>query len=122
MNTNKQRNTGFLLAELIVGITVLATLIICVALTLHGFRQFNHYQWIRQHCLAAAQAQMDSVATTSETIPAGQLQTLWPRVTVSLIREPGQGQWQGLQRIDVTAQAMSFERTVRVTLSRYVQP
>jgi type II secretory pathway pseudopilin PulG len=121
MNTNKQGNSGFMLAELIVGITVLAALIISVTLSLHGFKQFNHYQWMRQHCLAAAQAQMDSVATTAAVIPETQLQALWPRVTVALAREPGQGQWQGLQRIDVTAQGKSYERTVKVTLSRYVR-
>ena len=122
MKTNKQRNSGFMLAELIVGITVLAALIISVTLSLHGFKQFNHYQWMRQHCLAAAQAQMDSVATTAAVIPETQLKALWPRVTVALAREPGQGQWQGLQRIDVTAQGKSYERTVKVQLSRYVQP
>lgn len=122
MKTNKQRNPGFMLAELIVGISVLAALIISVALTLHGFRQFNHYQWVRQHCLAAAQAQLDSVVKTSDMIPEGQLQALWPRVSVSLERHAGQGQWEGLQRIDVSAKAKSYERTVKVTLSRYVQP
>lgn len=121
MKTNRQRNPGFMLAELIVGITVLAALIISVTLSLHGFRQFNHYQWMRQHCVAAAQAQMDSVATSSGMIPEKQLQALWPRVTVSLARHPGQGQWQGLQRIDVMAQGKSYERTVKVTLSRYIQ-
>jgi len=65
---------------------------------------------------------MGSVATTSAVIPEKQLQALWPRVTVSLARHPGQDQWQGLQRIDVTAQGKSYERTVKVTLSRYVQP
>jgi len=110
-----------MLAELIVGITVLAALIISVTLSLHGFKQFNHYQWMRQHCLAAAQAQMDSVATCATVIPEPQLQALWPRVNVSLARHPGQGQWQGLQRINVTAQGKSYERTVKVTLSRYVQ-
>ena len=122
MKMNRQRNPGFMLAELIVGITVLAALIISVMLSLHGFRQFNHYQWMRQHCLAAAQAQMDSVATTSALIPEAQLQALWPRVTVSLARHPGQGQWQGLQRLDVTAQGKSYERTVKVQLSRYIHP
>jgi type II secretory pathway pseudopilin PulG len=121
MKTKKQQKFGFMLAELIVGITVLAALIIAVTLSLHGFKQFNHYQWMRQHCLAAAQAQMDSVATTAAVIPETQLQALWPRVTVALTREPGQGQWQGLQRIDVMAQGKSYERTVKITLSRYVQ-
>jgi len=121
MKITMKRNPGFILAELIVGVTVLAALIICVTLSLHGFRQFNHYQWMRQHCLAAAQAQLDSVATTSAVIPDAQLQALWPRVTVSLARHPGQGDWEGLQRIDVTALGKSYERTVKVKLSRYVQ-
>ncbi len=120
MKKNRHRNPGFILAELNVGITVLGAFIVCVTLSLHGFRQFNHYQWMRQHCLAAALAQMDSVATTSDMIPEEQLQALWPRVTVSLARHAGQGQWQGLQRIDVIAQGKSYERTVKVTLSRYM--
>ena len=116
-----KRSPGFIFAELIVSITVLGTLMVCLALALHSFRQFNHYQWMRQRCLAAAQAQLDHINATGQPLPEETAQALWPRITTDIQREPGQGQWSGLQRVEIKAQAPSFRRQVRVTLSRYME-
>ena len=111
------RRRGLMLTELIVTLGVVALLLACTAASLQGLRRFSHYQWTRQQCIAAAQAQLDSLATLGRDLPD---QTLWPRVTLTTRRVEGEGQWRGLQRLDVTARAESYRHTVRVRLSRYV--
>lgn len=113
---------GFLLAEMIVALTVLAALLISFALALHGFKQFNHYQWMRQQCLAAAGAQLDCLSVTRSPLSEEDLKRLWPRVTLVTSRTQGLDQWEGLDHYRVTGQAPSFHRVVKVTLARYGVP
>lgn len=116
-----RRTTGFIFTELIVSITVLGILMVCLGLALHSFRQFNHYQWMRQRCMAAAQAQLDYLSATGQPLPDETAQGLWPRITTEVQTEAGQGQWLGLQRVEIKAHARSFRRRVCVTLSRYME-
>ena len=122
MTPLRRSQRGFLLAEMIVALIVLATLLVSFGLALHGFKQFNHYQWMRQQCVAAVQAQLDSLIVTGSALTEQDLNRLWPRVTLSMSRIPGLAQWEGLDRYQVTAQAPSFHRVVRVILSRYGPP
>jgi hypothetical protein len=87
-----------------------------------GFGAFNRYQWTRQQCIAAAIAQLDSVTATGAPMQSEDCKRLWPRVTVSLDRMPGEGQWAGLERIGVKASAQAGPRKVVVELTRYVTP
>jgi len=45
-----------------------------------------------------------------------------PGVEISVVQEPGTGQWEGLQRIEVTATAQAGPRQTTVALARYVKP
>ena len=120
--TRTTKHTGFLASELAVALTVLAILLTCFALSLHGFAKFNHYQLIQQRCIAAAQAQLDSITTTGKPIDQDVLKRLWPTLNVSIERSAGTGQWQGLELIEVIAQGKSFQNKIVVRLSRYVLP
>ena len=116
----KTQNCGFMLTEMIVAATLLATLLVGLALSLHGFARFNRYQLVRQRCIAAAQAELDSITATGTPIGDEDFKHLWPKLTVSIKSSPGTGQWQGLKLIEVTANGKSFRKEVKVQLSRYV--
>jgi len=120
--TRTRKRAGFLASELTVALSVLAVLLTCFALSLHGFAKFNHYQLIRQRCIAAAQAQLDSITATGKPIDQDDLKRLWPMLNVSIERSAGTGQWLGLELIEVIAQGKSFQNKVEVRLGRYVLP
>jgi hypothetical protein len=107
------------MGELIVALTVLGTLVVVLALSLDGIRRFNHYQWTRQQCLCAAQAQLDCLATSLRPLDANDVARLWPRVTTTLTSSAGEEPWEGLVLVAVEAVSPSYQRQVRVRLARY---
>ena len=120
MLKKKKKYNGFLLIEFTVAIFVLGALIIAFALSLNGYARFNRVQLVRQQCTAAAQAQLDSIATTGNPIPDEYFQRLWPKLGFSIKQSDGTGQWQGLNLVEVEANGMSFSQPVKVKLSRYM--
>jgi type II secretory pathway pseudopilin PulG len=111
---------GFLMAELTIALTVLGILLVCFALSLQAFAQFNSYQLVRQRCIAAAQAELDSIAATGNSIPAEDFQRLWPRLNVSIKKSLGTSQWERMELVKVTTKGKSFRNEVNVKLSRYI--
>jgi type II secretory pathway pseudopilin PulG len=111
---------GFFIAEIIVAAGVLAILLVGLAMSLYGFAKFNRYQLVRQQCIAAAQAQLDSITTTGKSIPDDDFNRLWPKLGVNIKSSPAAGQWQGLSLVEVTTNAMSYSKEVKVKLARYV--
>jgi len=113
------RKSGFSLIELIVALGVLGLLLSLFGASLYQTRTFSHALWTRQHCIAAAQATLDSISVQK---PLAQAETkrLWPRIELSTAYAPGQGSWQGLTLVTVTGQSQSYRRPVHVTLARYV--
>lgn len=111
---------GFLLTEMTVTLTILGILLAGLALALHGFAKFNHYQLVRQRCTAAAQAELDSIATTGKPIHDEDLSRLWPKTSISIKKSPGVGQWQAMELVEVTANGESFRKEVKIRLSRYI--
>ena len=82
----------------------------------------------RQNCIAAAEAQLDSLAATGRPLPKGQAAELWPAVTFTIQREAGEGRWKGMDLLTVTAAAevdpvadAGAAAPVRVRLTRYVR-
>ena len=120
MKCKYKKYRGFLLTEITVAMIVLGILLVGLALSLNGFAKFNRYQLVRQQCIAAVQAELDSMTATGKAIPDEDLKRLWPRLSVSIKNSIGTGQWQGLKLIEVTASGMAFSKEVRVRLSRYV--
>ena len=120
MVLKKRKGKGFATAEIIVALTVVGFIMAAMVVSLHEYGQFNHYQMARQRCIAAAQAQLDSIATRTRTIADAELARLWPGVTVAIAKTEGAGRWQGLQLVRVTAAAPSGHRQVKVELCRFV--
>ncbi len=119
MSGKNQRHEGFLLTEMVVSMTILGILLTGLALSLHGFAKFNRYQLVRQQCIAAAQAELESIATTGGQIPDEDFARLWSNVSVSTEKSSGTGQWVGMELVEVTAVGMSFRKEVKIQLSRY---
>jgi len=111
---------GFLWTEAAVAIIVMGVILVSFALLLDGFRKFNNYQLVRQRCIAAAGAQLDSITTTGEPIRDEDIVRLWPKLSVSIKKSPGAGQWQEMTLVEVTACGRSFNNKVQVRLSRYI--
>jgi hypothetical protein len=111
---------GFLLTEITVALTVTGILLVGFALALHAFATFNRYQLVRQRCIAASQAELDSIAATGKPISAEDFEQFWPMLSVSIKKSAGTGQWKGMELVEVTTKGKSFRNEVKVRLSRYI--
>ena len=115
-----KKYSGFLLTEIIVASGILGIILVALAMSMYGFAKFNRYQLVRQQCIAAAQAELDSITTTGNPIPDEDFKRLWPKLDVNIKNSPGTDQWQGLSLVEVTANGMSYSKEVKIKLARYV--
>ena len=121
MTTDRTKRPGFIMAELIVGTALLGLALGALAVSLQGVSMFNDVQWMRQRCVAAAEAQLDSLATFGAAIDEAEIKRLWPGVEVEADRTPGDPPWNGLELLRVTATGWAGGRRVAVQLDRYVR-
>lgn len=119
MSFKRKKYGGFTLIEVMVAVSVMGMVLGGLALSLHGFAKLNRIYWMKQHCIAAAQAQLDSIAVTGEAIRDEDFRRLWPNLSFSIKESAGAGQWEGMKLIEVTASGKSFGKEVKVRLCRY---
>jgi hypothetical protein len=120
MIRKKRKSGGFIFAEIAVSLTVIAMLLAGVAFSMNGIAKFNHYQLVRQQCIAAAQAELDSFTATGEPIKDGDFSRIWPQLNVSIEKSAGQGQWRNTQLVKVTTSGKYLRKQVTIELSRYI--
>ena len=120
MSRTSKKYRGFLMTEVIVAISLLGLILAGLALSLSGLARFNRYQLVRQRCIAAAEAQLDSIAATGKPVADDEFKRLWPKLTVSVKKSPGTGQWRDLELIEVTTNGVSYHKEVQIKLARYV--
>lgn len=120
MSRKKIRYGGFFTTEIIVAFTIMAMLLAGLALSLNGLAKFNRYQLVRLQCIAAAQAQLDSITATGKPIQDEDFHRIWPQLSVSVKKSAGSGQWGEMELVEVTATGKSFRKQVEIQLSRYV--
>jgi len=116
----KSKYGGFLFVEITVSLTVIAMLLAGVAFSLNGIAKFNHYQLVRQQCIAAAQAELDSLTATGKPISDEDFSRIWPGLNVSIEKSAGQGQWKGTQLVTVVTSGKYLRKIVTIELSRYI--
>ena len=115
----KRKYKGFLFAELVVSLTILGVILAGLAMSLDGIRRLNDYQLVRQRCISAARAELESIAMTGRAIEKHDFERLWPKITVTIEKSQGTGQWEGMQLVWVTTSAESPKNKVEIRLSRY---
>ena len=115
-----KKYSGFFLTEIIVASAILGILLVGLAMSLYGFAKFNRYQLVRQQCIAAAQAELDSITTTGKPIPDEDFKRLWPKLDVNIKSSAGTDHWQAIVLVEVTTNGMSYNKEVKVKLARYV--
>ena len=107
---------------MVVSIGILALLFLVLTSSMDIAKRFNKLQLVKQQCLAAGQAQLDSIAATGKPIGQENFERLWPKVQVVIDEKPGSGEWEGLKLVSVITKARSLNksRDVKIELSRYV--
>jgi type II secretory pathway pseudopilin PulG len=119
-NLNKKYK-GIFTAELIVSLTVMGMLLVGLSLSLYGIAKFNRFQLVKQQCVAAAQAQLDSISVTGQPVSDDEFKKLWPKINAAIEQSDGTGQWEGLKLVRAKTSGMSFDSRVNVELSRYIR-
>jgi len=115
-----RKHKGMLSVELVVAISVLATIIGVLVALGNSYGKLNNNLWARHICNNAAQAQMDALATTGKPINDSTFEKLWPGVTCTIEKSDGSGTWRGLQRIDLTLSKKVKQNDVQIHLTRYL--
>lgn len=114
-----KKHKGMLSIELVVAISVLATIIGVLIALGHSFGKLNNNLWARHICGNAGAAQADAIATTGQPIDETKFKELWPGVNCTIETSDGSGQWQGLKRIDLTLSKKVQQKEVQVRFTRY---
>jgi type II secretory pathway pseudopilin PulG len=115
-----QKNSGWIMTELVVSMIVLAMILGSLAVTMINMSKYNRIQFSRQQCIAAAQAQLDSIAATSQRLDDETIERLWPKVKVTETVTQGKEQWQGMSLVNTEATTKAGARLIRIELSRYI--
>lgn len=117
---NRKTHGGWLTAEMMVAVGLMAILISVLATLGSTFKKNNDPRWVQQTLAAAGQAQMDAMTTTGKPIDDNQFHTLWPTVTCKIKTANGLGQWTGLRKVQLHLTAEKRGKIVRTDLIRYV--
>ncbi len=120
MKTGKS-DRGSLTIEVVVSLLLLITLTLCLlsAMQFHG--RSNRILLVRQQCISAAQAQLDSLTIDKKPLEPETCERLWPGLVFSIEKTPGQRQWAGLELYKVNAAGRVGKRTVSVQTARYIR-
>ena len=121
MSEKNKKYKGYFFVELVIGLTVFGILLASLGILLHGFAKFNLYQVVRQQCVAAGQAQLDSISATGQPVSDNDFKRLWPKINITIEQSEGTGQWKGLKLVRAKTSGMSFDTSVKVELSRYIE-
>ncbi len=120
MSERSNKYGGFLIAETVIAFAILGILTVGFAISLNAFSRFNGYQMVRQRCIAAGAAQLESISVTGEPIGDEDFKRLWPGISVSFENSAPSGQWQGTELVKVTTSGTSYRRKIKVELARYI--
>lgn len=117
---NKLKTNGFLALEMQTSVILLALLLFCFTVGMNGFARINDYHIVKQRCIAAAQAQLDSIEMTGAELEKEKFESLWPKVEYQIQQSFPDEQWKGTKLIRVSAASQSFNHKVKIELCRYI--
>ena len=116
----KRSRDGWIMIEMMVALIILGILLVALGRIQYQIQRFNAVQLARMRCIAAAQAELDSITARGEGIDDAELARLWPDVRLEVEQSDGEADWTGLKLVKVSAVGKSNGPEVRVELTRYV--
>ena len=117
---NERSRGGAILIEMTAALAILGIVMFALTRTQAQIQQLNAIQLAKMRCIAAGQAQLDSIAATGEPIAADEVARLWPEVSLEVSESAGEGEWTGLKLIKVRAVGKANGLEVKVELARYI--
>lgn len=117
----KKYNKGYLLVETIVSLTVFTFLLGGFALLLGQLKSYGQYNLVRQQCIQAASAELDSISATGEGLDGKVLSSIWDGIETEITVSGGVGDFDGLMLVEVRAVGEMPKKEIAITLSRYVE-
>ena len=120
MTGSRRRWGGWILTEALVSLGVTGVLMGVLAAAQSRSGTFNALQLARERCIAAGQAEIESIAATGAPLEPGQREKAWRGIRTNIERTPGEGDWAGMTLLKVTASTTVKGRGVTITLHRYV--
>ena len=115
-----RKNNGWIAAEVIAAMAIIVMVLGGLTISMIAFNKANKFNMHRLRCLAAANAQLDSLQTTKQAIDEDDINRLWPNIKTEITTVPGADQWEGFMITTVTAYNQEIEKK-RVIVSRYIR-
>jgi hypothetical protein len=117
----KIKHQGSITIEVITAIFLLLVLTTALLTSLRFYGYYNRLQWTRQRCLAAAQAQLDTLMIQNTPLSREDIERLWPGVKCTIEKQPGQAEWKGLDLYTTTTTAQVHKHIVSIQMKRYIK-
>lgn len=114
------RRTGSLSIEMIVAVGIMAVFFTVIGRFGNTFRKVDESRWARHTLNTAGQAQMDAIFVTGKPIDEADFKRLWPAVECRVEISEGQGQWQGLLKVQLHLMTESRQQPIETSLTGYV--
>ena len=119
-SSSRNSRGGWIMIEMVAAVGILGILLTALGQIQYQLTKFNAIQWTRMRCITAGQGQLDSIAARGSPIADEEVERLWPGIHVQVERSAGQGDWQGLTLVKVTASGEVQDREIIVKLARYI--
>ena len=118
----RKRNNqpGWMLIELTVVIAILGVLAATLAASMSSYAKLNKMYLLKQQCISACRAQLDSISVTGKPVSKEDIKRLWPGLETVISYRSGTGKWKGLELVQVTATAKNKPSKVKLHQSRYL--
>jgi len=113
---------GWAVVEALMGVAIMGLVAAGLARSVIAAGAINRHHLVRQRCIAAASAQLDSLSAVGKPLPEAGFRRLWPGLRCRLAAVPGKGDWAGLILHTAVVTGTSRGRPVTVTLARYAPP
>ena len=103
---------GWIAIETMIALALLLILLTSVIALETSISTFNNRMHAHRRCLSAAQANLDSMSANGHTMDKADVERLWPGVETKVRISDGQGDWEGLTLVNVTASTKVRKSTV----------
>ena len=117
---NMRKSKAFILTEMVVCVTIILMLMAGFSFAMWSFGAIQKQMHAKEQCLAAVNSQLDSIAASGNPLDSNVVHSSWPGVEVSVETLQGQGQWQGLDLVTVSASTYAGKKQVSVSQQRYI--